>query len=148
MRKGGPQISPTIDQEEMASMVLLHGVTAIPVVDAQGRLMGVVGPQALMGVLRSEHVEDLHRLAGISSETAHARQAFEEPPLRRARHRLPWLIVGLAGSALATLVVSRFEAVLAAKPVLAFSSPAWFTSPMPSARRAKPSPCAACRSAA
>lgn len=123
MRKGGPQISPTLDQEEMASLVLHHGVTAVPVVDAQGRLVGVVGPQALMAVLRSEHVEDLHRLAGITSETAHARAAFEEPPLRRARHRLPWLMVGLAGSALATLVVSRFETVLATKPALAFFIP-------------------------
>jgi magnesium transporter len=123
MHKGGPQISPTIDQEEMASLVLHHGVTAIPVVDAHGRLVGVVGPQALMGVLRSEHIEDLHRLAGITRETAHARQAFEEPPLRRARHRLPWLMVGLVGSALATLVVARFEAVLAAKPALAFFIP-------------------------
>lgn len=123
MRKGGPQISPTLDQEEMASMVLHHGVNAIPVVDEQGRLVGVVGPQALMSVLRSEHVEDLHRLAGITSETAHARKAFEEPPLRQARHRLPWLMVGLVGSALATLVVSRFEAVLAAKPALAFFIP-------------------------
>ncbi|MBT9525894.1 MAG: magnesium transporter [Rhizobacter sp.] len=123
MRKGGPQISPTLDQEEMASLVLHHGVTAVPVVDAQGRLVGVVGPQALMSVLRSEHVEDLHRLAGITSETAQARAAFEEPPLRRARHRLPWLMVGLVGSALATLVVSRFETVLATKPALAFFIP-------------------------
>ena len=123
MNKGGPQISPTVDQEEMASHVLKQGVTAIPVVDAQGRLIGVVGPQELMTVLRSEHVEDLHRLAGITSETDHARRAFEEPPLRRARHRLPWLMVGLAGSALATLVVSRFETVLASKPALAFFIP-------------------------
>ena len=123
MHTGGPQISPTVDQEEMASHVLKQGVTAIPVVDAQGRLIGVVGPQELMTVLRSEHVEDLHRLAGITSETDHARRAFEEPPLRRARHRLPWLMVGLAGSALATLVVSRFETVLASKPALAFFIP-------------------------
>ena len=123
MHTGGPRISPAVDQEEMASQVLQQGVTAIPVVDAQGRLVGVVGPQELMTVLRSEHVEDLHRLAGITSETDHARAAFEEPPLRRARHRLPWLLVGLVGSALATLVVSRFETVLASKPALAFFIP-------------------------
>jgi magnesium transporter len=123
MHAGGPQVPPAMDQEEMASQALHHGVTAMPVVDAQGRLTGVVGPQALMQVLRREHVEDLHRLAGISREMEQAREAIEEPPLRRARHRLPWLLVGLAGSAVATLVVSRFEAALAARPALAFFVP-------------------------
>ena len=58
--------------------------------------------QALLQVLRREHVEGLHRLAGIKREAARARHAIEDPPLRHARHRLPWLLVGLAGSALAT----------------------------------------------
>ena len=39
--------------------------------------------------------------------------------MRRVRHRLPWLIVGLAGSMLATFVVARFETALSAKPALA-----------------------------
>jgi magnesium transporter len=82
-----------------------------------------VGPASLIAILRREHVEDLHRLAGITREADHAREAVEEPPLRRARHRLPWLIVGLGGSMLATLVVARFESALAAKPALAFFVP-------------------------
>jgi magnesium transporter len=95
----------------------------MPVVDAAGRLVGVVGPHELMDVLRREHVEDLHRLAGITRETTQAREAIEAPPLRRARHRLPWLLVGLVGSAIATAVVARFESALAAKPALAFFVP-------------------------
>jgi len=123
MRHGGPQVSPGLDQEHVASHALHHHVTAMPVVDAQGRLLGVVGPAALMDILRREHVEDLHRLSGISRETAQARHAIEDPPLRRARHRLPWLLVGLAGSVVATWVVARFETALAAKPALAFFVP-------------------------
>jgi magnesium transporter len=88
-----------IDQEHMASWALQNGVSSVPVVDAERRLLGVVGPLDLMDVLRREHVEDLHRLAGISRETSVAREALEAPPLRRVRHRLPWLLVGLAGSA-------------------------------------------------
>ena len=95
----------------------------MPVVDAAGRLVGVVGPTTLMDILRREHVEDLHRLAGITRESQQARQALEEPPLRRARHRLPWLVVGLGGSMVATFVVARFESALAAKPALAFFVP-------------------------
>ncbi len=123
MRRGGPAVPPQMDQEHMASQALHHGVTAMPVVDADGRLLGVVGPRELMHVLRREHVEDLHRLAGIAREEQQARQALEAPPLRRARHRLPWLVVGLAGSALATFVVARFESVLMARPALAFFVP-------------------------
>jgi magnesium transporter len=124
MRSDGVlQVGPGMDQEKMASHALHHGVNALPVVDAAGRLIGVVGPQALMNVLRREHVEDLHRLAGIARETAQARDAIEAPPLRRVRHRLPWLLVGLAGSAVATFVVARFETALAAKPALAFFVP-------------------------
>lgn len=122
-RRDRPSVVSSLDQEHMASVALQHGVSALPVLDAQGRLVGVVGSQALMHVLRAEHVEDLHRLAGISREATQARQALEAPPLRRARHRLPWLAVGLAGSALATFVMARFESALAALPAIAFFVP-------------------------
>lgn len=117
------RVLPGTDQEKMASTALHHGVAAMPVVDAAGRLVGVVGPMKLMHILRREHVEDLHRLAGITRESDAARRALEEPPMRQLRHRLPWLLVGLAGSMVATGVVVRFETALAAKPALAFFVP-------------------------
>jgi len=129
LKRGGPHVLPGADQERMASVALHHEVVAMPVVDEGGRLVGVVGPARLMRILRREHVEDLHRLAGITRETEQvagaqeALEALEEPPMRRVRHRLPWLLVGLAGSMLATLVVARFETALAAKPALAFFVP-------------------------
>ena len=122
-RRDHPRVAPGTDQERMASVALHHGATAVPVVDDDGRLVGVVGAATLMDILRREHVEDLHRLAGISREDVQARQALEAPPLRRLRHRLPWLAVGLLGSMVATAVVSRFESALAAKPALAFFVP-------------------------
>ena len=118
-----PRVRSDTDQEEMASIALHHGVAAMPVVDAADHLIGVVGSVAMMDVLRREHVEDLHRLAGVTRESDAARNALEEPPLRSARHRLPWLIVGLGGSVVATFIVARFETALAAKPALAFFVP-------------------------
>ncbi len=112
------------DQERVAGTAIRHDLVAVPVVDARGRFAGVVPPSAIFGVLRREHVEDLHRLAGILHETEQAREAIEEPPLRRVRHRLPWLTVGLAGSILAAFVVSRFEEVLEARIAVAFFVPA------------------------
>jgi magnesium transporter len=109
--------------EAIASLAIEHALPAVAVVDDDGRLLGVAGAPALMDTLRREHVQDLHRLAGVAAERGHAREALEEPPLRRARHRLPWLVIGLAGSALATGVVAGFEHVLTAQPAVAFFVP-------------------------
>jgi magnesium transporter len=118
-----PRVTPDTDQEAAASAALDDGVDALPVVDRDGRLLGVMPSQALLQVLRQEHVEDLHRLAGIQRETALARGAIEEPPLRGARHRLPWLLVGLAGAMVATAAMAGFESTLEAKIAVAFFVP-------------------------
>lgn len=118
-----PAAHPETDQEHVASLAIRHNVTAAPIVDAQRRFLGVVPPQALLEVLRHEHIEDLHRLAGIRHENMRARHAIEAPPLRRARDRLPWLLAGLAGTALATLVMASFEHALQANIAIAFFVP-------------------------
>lgn len=123
-RKDVPRVYPETDQERVASVALHHRLNTVPVVDRQGRLLGAVPNSQLLRILREEHVEDLHRLAGITSEARRAREAMDEPPLRRARHRLPWLVVGLLGSAIATWVMSRFEHALAARPEIVFFVPA------------------------
>jgi magnesium transporter len=118
-----PHVTPETDQERAASLALHHGVDALPVVDAARRPLGVMPAQAIMQVLRREHVEDLHRLAGIQREASQARHAIEDPPLRRARHRLPWLLAGLAGSAVATAAMAGFESTLSATIAVAFFVP-------------------------
>ena len=118
-----PRVRADTDQERVASLALHHGVSAIPVVDVKGRLLGIVPPAALLAILRREHVEDIHRFAGITRETQIAREAIEAPPLRRLRHRLPWLLLGLLGSVLATFIVTRFERVLSLNPAIAFFGP-------------------------
>ena len=118
-----PRVGVEVDQEHAASLALHHGVDALPVVDREGRLLGVMPSQALLQVLRLEHVEDLHRLAGIRRETAQARHAIEDPPMRGARHRLPWLLVGLVGGAVATAAMVGFEATLEKMVAVAFFVP-------------------------
>ncbi len=124
MAAGYPRVHAEEDQEHAASVALHHGVDALPVVDANGALLGVMPPQALLQVLRREHVEDLHRLTGITRESSRARHAIEDPPMRRARHRLPWLVAGLAGSAAATAAMAGFEDVIQAHVAVAFFVPA------------------------
>lgn len=117
------RVLPSTDQERVASIALHHGLDRVPVVDGDGRLLGVVPPLAMLRVLRREHVEDLHRLAGMARETAQARHALEEPPARRVRDRLPWLLLGLLGSVAATGVMARFEGTLRARVAVAFFVP-------------------------
>lgn len=124
MARDFPRAHPEDDQEHAASLALRHAVDALPVVDGSGALLGVVPPQALLQVLRREHVEDIHRLAGIVRETSRARHAIDDPPMRRARHRLPWLIAGLAGSAAATAAMAGFEEMIQAHVAVAFFVPA------------------------
>lgn len=118
-----PGVLPDTDQEHAASRAIARGLASIPVVDRAHRLLGAVPARTLLEILRHEHVEDLHRLAGIRHETERARTAIEAPPLRRARDRLPWLLAGLVGSVLATAVMAQFERALAAQVAIAFFVP-------------------------
>lgn len=118
-----PRVRPEDDQERAASLALRHGVDALPVIDKEGAPLGVMPSQALLQVLRREHVEDLHVLAGIHRGASMARHAIDDPPVSRARHRLPWLLVGLAGSAVATAAMAGFEQTLSAQIAIAFFVP-------------------------
>ena len=118
-----PRVRPNTDQEQAASLALHRNVDTLAVVDGEGCALGVMPSQALMHVLRSEHVEDLHVLAGIQRETSKARHAIEAPPLPSLRHRLPWLLVGLAGSAVATATMAAFESTFSRHLAVAFFVP-------------------------
>lgn len=66
----------------------------------------------------------MHRLAGILHEQNHAAEALEGTPTTRLRSRLPWLLVGLIGSTVATAVMAYFETVLQHRITIAFFVPA------------------------
>jgi magnesium transporter len=112
-----------LDQEHVALTAIRHGVAEVPAVDADGRFVGIIPTSALLLVLQHEHVEDVDRLSGILRQTEHAARSLEEPPTRRVRERLPWLLVGLTGSAIATAVVVGFEKALEQRVTVAFFMP-------------------------
>lgn len=118
-------VHPDEDQEAVALAALRLGLVAVPVVDSAGTLMGAVPPQALARILRREHDEDLQRIAGIARDgDTLARGALEAPLGDRLRRRLPWLVIGLLASSLATLTVAQFEETLGANVAVAFFVPA------------------------
>jgi magnesium transporter len=77
----------------------------------------------MLGVLLEEHDEDVARLGGFLSSASSALAASEESIGRRFWHRLPWLLLGLAGSVIAASIVAQYEDRLARDVMLAFFLP-------------------------
>jgi magnesium transporter len=118
-----PTVAPGVHREVAAWRAVRHGEGSLAVVDTSGRFGGLIPPRVLLDVLLDEHDEDLARLGGFVHDSAAARAASEEPVRRRLWHRLPWLLLGLAGAVLAAEIVAAFEAELAANVALAFFVP-------------------------
>lgn len=118
-----PVVAPGVNQEQAAWKAAHHGESSLAVVDADGNFRGLVPPARLLAVLLTEHDEDLARLGGFLSSSASARHAMDEPIGARLWHRLPWLALGLLGSAGAAALVRGFEADLASDVRLAFFIP-------------------------
>jgi magnesium transporter len=120
----GYSVSIDADREDAASVAIRSGLSILAICDADGRLLGAVPARALMTILRDEHLEDLHHMVGILGKSEAAKDALTAAPHRRALYRLPWLLVGMTGSAAATAMMSRFETALSAHIAVAFFIPA------------------------
>ncbi|WP_043500962.1 magnesium transporter, partial [Georgenia sp. SUBG003] len=118
-----PVVAPSTAQERAAWLAVQHAEPTLAVVDDAGRFAGLVPAPTLLGVLLEEHDEDMARLAGFGGSSASARTATVEPVRRRLAHRLPWLLVGLAGALLAAAIVGRFEEQLASEVLIAYFVP-------------------------
>ncbi|MGV9610961.1 magnesium transporter [Nocardia xishanensis] len=118
-----PTVAGHQDQEQAVWKALRHNEAGLAVVDADRRWLGVIPPQRLLSVLLEEHDEDIARLSGYLTSTAGARKASTEPIGRRLWHRLPWLLVGLAGAMLAAGMVDAFQAQLERQVLVAFFIP-------------------------
>ncbi|MCC7258350.1 MAG: magnesium transporter [Gammaproteobacteria bacterium] len=119
-----PVVSPGADQEVAAWRAAQRGESALAVVDAHGDFAGLIPPDRLLAVMLAEHEEDLSRLGGFMRSSASVRQSTEEPVRRRFRHRLPWLLVGLAGALLSADIVGAWQARLEGMVMIAFFIPA------------------------
>lgn len=109
--------------EYVATHAISKNISSVPVTDENGIFVGIMPPQTIIETLRREHIEDIHKIAGIQKETAIAREAAEEAPVRSARHRLPWLLAGLAGSFISTFLMAGYEEMLHTYIMLSFFIP-------------------------
>ena len=105
-------------EADVAYMFNQYHLISTPVVDATGRLVGVITIDDAMNVLDEEHEEDMLRLAGVGDEASLSDGAFET-----MRQRLPWLVVNLFTASISAFVISRFEATIATLVTLAALMP-------------------------
>jgi magnesium transporter len=118
-----PVVAPGVDQEVAAWKAVERRESTLAVVDEKDRFLGFVPPERMLAMLLAEHEEDMARLGGFVHDAAAARRASQESIRRRFVHRLPWLLVGLAGAFAAAWMVGAFERVLEANVALAFFVP-------------------------
>ena len=116
-------VPPDISAEAAAWRAAHHSQSSLAVVDGDGIFRGLVPPASLLTVMLTEHDQDLARLGGFLSSAASARHAMDEPIRARLWHRLPWLLLGLLGSAGAAGLVQGFEEDLMSDVRLAFFIP-------------------------
>ncbi|TRD23601.1 magnesium transporter [Palleronia caenipelagi] len=105
------------DEEDVAYAFNQYHLISAPVVDDDGRLVGVITIDDAMNVLSEEHEEDLLLLAGVGDES------IADRTLQIVRQRFPWLLVNLGTAILASIVIAQFEDVLQAVVALAVLMP-------------------------
>ncbi len=103
------------DQEEVARVMAKYDLAAIPVVDAQRRLIGVITYDDIVDVLEEEATEDIYHLASVSDEDIDP----ESPVKEQLKGRLPWLYLNTLTALFASWVISHFENIIAQAAVLA-----------------------------
>jgi magnesium transporter len=107
-----------MDQEEVARQVASYNLLAIPVVDEENKLVGVITVDDVIDVIKDEATEDVYRLAGVTGDDRVFTKASES-----LRKRLPWLVVNLGTAFVAAAVVSRFQGTIAIVTALAVFMP-------------------------
>ncbi|MBI5310357.1 MAG: magnesium transporter [Actinobacteria bacterium] len=119
-----PVVAPHVEQRRVAQRMIEHGETGIAVVDEHGGFVGLIPAHRMLEVLIDEHERDIARIAGYRAGSRRARGAAQESVRLRLKHRLPWLLIGLAGAMASAGLMAAFERELDEKVLLAFFVPA------------------------
>ncbi|MBI1182583.1 MAG: magnesium transporter [Alphaproteobacteria bacterium] len=110
-------IDARTDQEEVAYLFQQYDLVSAPVVDADGRLLGVIMVDDVVDVIHEEAQEDILLLSGVSDASVH------ESVIWTVRSRLPWLFVNLLTAILASVVIKQFDASIEQMVALAVLMP-------------------------
>ena len=102
-------VKTTDGSEYVAEKLSRYGLIALPVVDGEGRLVGIVTVDDAMSVLREEREEDFAKMAAVTPGT---RPYVRTSPIELFRARIPWLLLLMISATLSSAILNRFEALL------------------------------------
>jgi magnesium transporter len=113
-------VTDTMDQESVARVIAQHDLNALPVVDAEGKMKGIVTVDDIVDVVQREATEDIQKLGGMESlDTPY----LQTPMLDMVRKRAGWLSALFLGELLTASAMGRFEDEIAKAVVLALFVP-------------------------
>ncbi len=107
-----------MQQEEVAQLMKRYDLLAVPVVDREDRLVGIITVDDVVDILEQEATEDIQKLAGGGGD-----ESSLSTPIEKLRNRLPWLLGIMALYIGASSAISPFQSTIAAVPVLAVIMP-------------------------
>ncbi len=120
MDPGIISVSTVDDQEVVADTVRKYHLLSIPVVDGEGRMVGIITSDDIMDVIEEENTEDFEKMSGLAPAEE---PYFKSRLFTLAGNRLPWLMILMLTSIISGAIISRFEDVLAVNILLSASIP-------------------------
>ncbi|MDA8017314.1 MAG: magnesium transporter [Thermoanaerobaculia bacterium] len=99
------QVHTDADQEEVAQLASRYDLLAIPVVDGENRLAGIVTIDDIVDIFKEEATEDFYKMAGTSDDEL----VYQDRSFKVAGIRLPWILFNLVGLLGAGILTTRFE---------------------------------------
>ena len=115
MNRNVIHVSTTTDQEEAARLFDKYNLTALPVVDNEGRLVGMITVDDAIDTMREETSEDFEKMAALNPKEE---DYFHTSIMEHVRNRLPWLLILMFSSIATGLVIEKYELAFQAMPAL------------------------------
>lgn len=104
------------DRETAANILSKHGLAALPVTDADQRIVGIITFDDVMDVIREENAEDLARMSAVMPDDEGG--YFKKSVWKHARSRIVWLLILMLSATITGLITNHFEAQISAIPLL------------------------------
>ena len=124
VRRNIVSVPVDLDQEEVARIVSKYNFLAVPVVDHDRSLLGIITVDDVIDVIHEEASEDIYRLAGAPGEDEEEEEEEFFPRIKASlKARLPWLFITMLGGLISGKILSKFSAEISAVVALAFFIP-------------------------
>ena len=120
MQKNVISVTTQEDQEEVAQTVAKYDCIALPVVDSEGRLVGIVTVDDAIDILQSEATEDIDKMAAV---TPSDRPYLKLSTFAIYKSRIPWLLILMISATFTGSIITHYESALSSYLVLTASIP-------------------------